>query len=238
MAAIVLAGGLGTRIRELSGTVPKALLPIAGRPFLEYLVRYLRQAGVRRIVLAVGFRADAVAAHFGSGAALGVEIAYSEEESLLGTGGAIRQACQHVERWPVLVLNGDSFVAADYASMLAVHQARGVAATIGLAHVPDSGRFGRAELDADGMLKGFSEKGATGPGLVNAGVYLLEERALQCIPAGPSSFEREGLPALVAQGACGVVAPGGFVDIGIPDDYQRLANEPSLLLRAVGPGAP
>jgi D-glycero-alpha-D-manno-heptose 1-phosphate guanylyltransferase len=234
MVAIVLAGGLGTRVRGVSDTMPKPMLPVAGRPFLEYLLGYVAAAGIPRAVLAVGHRAEAVIAHFGNGSALRMELTYSVERDPLGTGGALRQACEHLDRWPALVLNGDSFVAVDLAAMMAAHQSRGARLTVALASVPDTGRFGRVRLDAGGSIVAFDEKAVTGPGLVNAGAYLVEREVVEVLPDGRSSFERELLSAIAGEEAWGFITSGFFVDIGVPDDYRRLVQAPAAFLQAVG----
>jgi D-glycero-alpha-D-manno-heptose 1-phosphate guanylyltransferase len=232
--AIVLAGGLGTRMRAVSDTVPKTMLPVAGRPFIEYLLAYVAAAGVQRAVLAVGHRAEAIASHVGGGRALGLEVAYSEEREPLGTGGALRLASEQVDRWPALALNGDSFVAVDLAAMMAAHQSHRPRLTVALADVRDTGRFGRVRLDAGGRIAAFDEKASSGHGLVNAGVYLLEREVMEMLPNGTSSFERELLPAMAGTDALGFVTSGFFVDIGVPADYQQLVESPAAFLRSVG----
>jgi NDP-sugar pyrophosphorylase family protein len=232
VAGVVLVGGLGTRMRSLTTNVPKPMLPVAGHPFLEHVLRYLAAAGLRRVVLAVGYRSEAVMRYFGDGARVGLELVYADEEEPLGTGGAIRQACGATGGWPVLVLNGDSFVALDVGAMLGAHVARRARITMALAEVRDAGRFGRVRLGSDGTIVGFDEKTASGPGLVNAGVYLLEEEVVASIPAGRSSFERDTLTRLHGKGTLGFTTRGYFVDIGVPEDYQRLVTDPRAFVDA------
>ncbi len=235
--AVVLAGGLGTRMLRISALLPKPMLPVAGRPFIEHQLTFLRAAGVRRVVLALGHLGDLVRDHVLRLGPLGLNVDFSQEQRPLGTGGALRLACQRIKRWPVLVLNGDSFVSIDLRGMLAAHRASRTPLTVALARVDDTSRFGRARVDSAGAILDFEEKGQQGPGLVNAGVYLLEARALSELPEGASSLERDVFPRLVTQGATGYVTTGYFVDIGVPDDYQRLVAEPSVFLQAVAGGA-
>ncbi|MBI3945599.1 MAG: D-glycero-beta-D-manno-heptose 1,7-bisphosphate 7-phosphatase [Armatimonadetes bacterium] len=222
MTAVILCGGLGTRLRPVIGDLPKILAPIAGRPFLHSLLAYLRGQGITDVVLATGHGAAAVAACGGDGSARGLRLRYSEETEPLGTGGAIRLAAPQIGSDPFLVLNGDSLVGADLARTVAFHQERGARATLVLAEVPDKTRFGSVLLEPDGRVAGFVEKGASGPGRINAGIYVMNREVLQAIPAGRSvSVEREVFPALVGRGLYGLVAPGPFIDIGTPEAFAE-----------------
>jgi len=236
VSAVVLVGGLGTRMRVVSGDLPKPMLPVAGRPFLEHLLRFIRRAGVRRVILATGYRAEAVRRHFGDGSIVGLELLYSPEDEPLGTGGALRLACEKTERWPVLALNGDSFFAVSLASLLTAHGLARAKLTMALVEVADTGRFGRVRTSPGGNILGFEEKSGSGPGLVNAGVYVLEKQVLAAIGPGPCSFERDALPRLLGDRTLGVPTPGLFVDIGLPDDYQRLVAAPEEFLGATSEG--
>ena len=231
--AVILVGGLGTRLGALACDGPKPLVPVAGRPFLEHLVRWLVRGGVRRIVLAVGHRAERVEEHFGDGAAFGAEIVYSREDEPLGTGGALRQAAARTDAWPVLALNGDSFAAVDLGAMLSAHVLTQARLTVALTEVAECGRFGSVRPGPDGAILRFAEKSSEGPGLVSAGVYLLERDVVAMIPPGRSRLEHDVFPRLAGEGACGFVARGYFVDIGLPEDYRRLADHPEPFLAAL-----
>jgi NDP-sugar pyrophosphorylase family protein len=223
--AVVLAGGLGSRLRAVVGDRPKALAPVAGRPFLEYLLRHLADAGVREAVLCTGFGADAVAEVMGDGARFGLRLRYSREDRPLGTGGALRQAAAMLGPGPALVLNGDSLVSLPLAALCALHAGRAARATLLLARVPDCSRFGAVSIDPDGRMLRFEEKHRAGPGLVNAGVYLVEQSVLQTIPGGREvSLEKEVFPGLIG-GLYGLVVDTELVDIGTPESLaaaQRL----------------
>ena len=221
MQAIVLAGGLGTRLRSVVADLPKPMAPVAGRPFLAWILDRLAQAGFERVVLAVGYRHEDIEQHFGH-AWRGVELHYSVEAQPLGTGGALRLAAEHVGRWPVFVLNGDTFLDLDYGAMFEAHGKGGEQMSLAVCEVADAGRYGALDIDA-GHVRGFLEKGRTGPGVINAGTYLLSQDVLGCIPHGvPFSFEQQLLVPEV-----GVIRPaafrteGLFIDIGVPEDYAR-----------------
>jgi NDP-sugar pyrophosphorylase family protein len=229
---LILAGGLGTRLRPIVADRPKALAPIGDQPFLEIQLTLLRDQGARRFVLCVGHRADQIRALMGDGSRLGVQIDYSVESGpLLGTGGALRLAERFIQP-RALVLNGDTYLAADYARLHAQHVAErsgaGVVATLALARLDDARRFGTVLLEPGGRyLAGFHEKqedpARAGPGWLNAGAYVIERDLVDLIPPGvPRSLERDVFPAALAAGRRLAAFPCAepFFDIGTPDDFQ------------------
>jgi len=228
MQAVILAGGLGTRLRSVLGDLPKPLAPVQGRPFLEYLIEHLRQHDVTHLVLCVGYRRELLQQHFGDGSALGVQIAYSVEREPLGTGGALWQARSLLDE-TFLVLNGDTFFAANLAALIQAHADGGTpatgeaVATIALRHMPDVARYGDVVLDEISCVTQFNEKGRAGPGLLNAGVYVFSRRVLECVrEQRPLSMERGVFPELVRRRALrGCVLTGYYVDIGLPDSYAE-----------------
>lgn len=234
--AVILVGGLGTRLGNLARGLPKPMVPVAGRPFLEYLVLQLHDAGFDRIVLASGHGAEAVRAHFGDGGAWGVSIAHSPEPEPLGTGGALCQAAALVDADRFLALNGDSYLAIDPGAVFAgVHD--DVPAVLALRDVPNAARFGSVELTAAGSVKRFTEKTSLeGPGLVNAGIYAFARGVFDSLPPGqPSSLEHQLLPRLASEGRLrGLRFDAYFVDIGVPETYLALVADPTPLLRATG----
>ncbi|BDG07181.1 nucleotidyltransferase family protein [Anaeromyxobacter paludicola] len=231
-AAVILAGGFGTRLPEVSATRPKPMADVGGRPFLELVVAHLRSCGVREVVFSTGYKSEVIEAHFGDGARFGVAARCVREPEPLGTAGALRLALPFLgDR--ALVLNGDTYVDVDVAAMLAAHLAAGAAATLAAVPREDASRFGRLVVEGD-RLTGFEEKRPErAPGLINAGVYLLERRVIEAIPAGRAvSFERETLPGLLAAGApVGVFRhAGAFEDIGIPESlaaFREWAASPA-----------
>lgn len=228
MIAVVLVGGFGTRLRPLTNTTPKALLPIAGRRMLERIVDQLAAGGVTEIVLALGFKTDAFTEAFPAGRISGLPMrAYSEPEPL-DTAGAIAFAARSAgltERF--LVVNGDIITDLDVREVVAAHEAWGSEATIHLVSVEDPTSFGVADIDPDGSISRFVEKPArheAPSNLINAGTYVLEPSVLELIPVGGKvSVERVVFPALAARGSL-----RGFAT----DDYWLDTGRPELLLQA------
>ncbi|HEX4871867.1 MAG TPA: nucleotidyltransferase family protein [Nevskiaceae bacterium] len=221
--AVVLAGGLGTRLASVVRDVPKPMAPVNGRPFLEYLLAHLEGQGVRQVVLAVGHLREVIIRHFGD-RFRGLALSYSVESEPLGTGGAIRQAFEQAGFARAFVLNGDTHCPVDLAALQACHEAQAAELTLTLTEVADSDRFGAVSLDDQGWVRAFREKQASrGPGLINAGVYLMERRLLERAPAQPRfSFETELMQASVGQAAiAGHISPASFIDIGIPSEFAR-----------------
>lgn len=218
LTAAILCGGLGTRLRSVVSDRPKVLAEVAGQPFLTLLLRTLDEAGIRRVILCTGYKAAAIRAIYGTvfGA---LTIEYSHEDRPLGTGGALAQAARSVEG-DLLALNGDSYCAVDFSALLSHHRASGAAATLSVCEVADTAAFGRVTLDNQARVLGFSEKGASGPGPVNAGVYLLPSDWLREVVPGQSvSLERELLPAWLSRGVGAFAVPGPLIDIGTPQTY-------------------
>ncbi|MBY0232205.1 MAG: nucleotidyltransferase family protein [Gemmataceae bacterium] len=219
--AAVLAGGLGTRLRSALPDRPKVLAPVHDRPYLHHLLRWLHDAGLTECVLLVGHRADQVRAAMGA-RACGVELSYSEEASPLGTGGAVTNAVRLIASRRLLLLNGDSHCGLDLKAFIRRHEASGAKASMALARVAEPGRYGQVTLIGDRVWR-FVEKGPShGPGLVNAGVYLLEPEAVQALPSGPSSLERDLFPVMSREGnLAGCPTDGPFLDIGTPESYAQ-----------------
>ena len=221
MQAIVLAGGLGTRLRGVVPDLPKPLAPVSGRPFLAIVLEQLRSQGFSLAVLSVGFRHELIRQAFGERFG-GLAIDYAVEDRPLGTGGAIRLAARACSEPDVFVLNGDSYADLDFADMQARHCEAHVPLTVCAVEVPDAARYGRI-LVRDDRITGFSEKGAAGPGLINAGIYLMR-RNLLAVPELPEvfSFESDVLEARLADlRPLAYQTRGRFIDIGVPEDYAR-----------------
>lgn len=222
--AIILAGGFGTRLAAVVADVPKPMAPVAGRPFLEHLLDRLLSQGVRRVVLAVGYKHEVIQNHFGS-EYRGLEVSYSVETDPLWTGGALRQAFEEAGLVRALALNGDTFCTADLSAFSAAHAKADRACSLTLVPVEDAGRYGAVELDAAGRVSAFREKNPQpAPGLINAGVYALERRVFELAPPEKKfSFEQAVLQAHAASaGFAGFIATDAtFIDIGIPEDFYR-----------------
>jgi mannose-1-phosphate guanylyltransferase len=225
---VVLAGGLGTRLRGAIGALPKILAPVAGRPFLDILLDHIAAHDFRRVVLLLGYRADAVEAHLAASPPHHLAIETVIETRPLGTGGALRAARPLLHSDPVLVMNGDSFVAFDAAGFLSAYQRSRADAALICVPVPDVSRYGALELDADSRLVRFREKRPNGgPGLINAGVYLLGRAFLDALADGDgASFERDVLERQPPGSMFAFRTSGAFLDIGTP---ESLAQAPAML---------
>ena len=219
---IVLAGGLGTRLRSAVADRPKVLAEVRGRPFLAYLLDQLAEAGLRDAVLCVGYRAERIQQTFGNAYA-GLRLAYCVETTLQGTGGAIRDALPLAASDPLIALNGDSYCQTDFPALWAWHRDRGAQATLLLRWMADPARYGRVELDEQGGVRAFAEKcDRARPGWINAGVYVLSRAVVNAIPAGgPVSIEREVFPRWIGRGLTGCPGDGKFLDIGTPESYAE-----------------
>jgi NDP-sugar pyrophosphorylase family protein len=231
--AVILCGGLGTRIRGVVADRPKALITVRGRPFLEWLLlRLARRDNVGHVVLATGHLGEMIEEHFGTQPWCGLKLSYSREREPLGTGGALRLAAPLTRSRELLVLNGDTYSDYDVDRLLEVHVHTAAAATLWLSRSDKPGRFGGVTLDTKGRVASFTEKTkANSPRLVNAGVYVIEQDVIaEFKPAGPLSLERDVFPSLVGRGLTGVEGPGEFVDIGTP---ESLAAADSNLARAL-----
>ncbi len=225
ITATILAGGFGTRLRSVVSGRPKVLAEVNNRPFIAYLLDQLSQAGVKTVVLCTGYLGEQIKAIFGE-YYKGLTLLYSQERSALGTGGALRLALSLFKSEIVLVLNGDSFCQTNLPYFLNWHIVKKAIASLLLTEVSDIGRYGSVRLEMDGKIMSFEEKGMkTGPGLINAGVYLLNHVFLESIPVNTNiSLERESFPLWLNKGLYGFLSKGNFLDIGIPQDYATAGH--------------
>ena len=230
MRAVILAGGEGTRLRPLTLSTPKPVVPVVDRPFLCHQLDLLARAGVREVVFSVAYRPERVEAVFGDGNAFGVRIRYAVEETRLGTGGAVRHALELLDDRTV-VMNGDVLTDVDLSALLARHAAAGASATILLTPVPNPSAYGLVETDPDGRVTRFLEKPKPDEittDTINAGIYILETRIVDLIPPGVNhSIERGFFPALLARGdlVLGPVHRGYWIDIGTPAKYLQVHRD-------------
>jgi mannose-1-phosphate guanylyltransferase len=225
--AIVLVGGQGTRLRPLTVRTPKPMLPAAGVPLLTHQLLRLREAGVRRVVLATSYRAEVFSAHFGDGSVLGLELEYVTETEPLGTGGGIRNVADRLQSGPadpVFVLNGDVLSGHDLAAQLTTHAATEAAVTLHLVQVADPSAFGSVPTDG-GRVQAFLEKTPNPVSdQINAGCYLFRRDRIDGIPAGQVvSVERETFPGLLAAGevVSGYLENAYWLDLGTPQAFVR-----------------
>lgn len=221
----MLAGGFGTRLRERVPDLPKAMAPVAGRPFLEFLLDSLRAGGICDVVLSVGYRNEAIFKHFGDYYA-GIAIRYCVEQQPLGTGGAIAYALSQEPFETALILNGDTFLDLDYRVLLHWYAEEPKSVAMVLRHQPDVARYG-AVLTSGERVVGFAEKGRSGPGLINAGVYIVQSDIFAGFDhAETFSFETDFLQrhCLTLQPRA-YVSDAYFIDIGVPEDFDRAQRE-------------
>lgn len=226
--AIVLAGGLGTRLRSAVPDLPKPMAPILGRPFLEWLLEYWTAQGIRRFVLSVGYRAEQIRRHFGD-RWHGAAIAYALEGAPLGTGGGLLQALARTRSDELLVLNGDTYFAVALEPFLVGHRAAAADCSLALFRSTDRQRYLSVTLDPDGRVLALDAPPSGHPPLVNGGVYLFRRAALEALPWPPGqhlSLESQLLPHALRSGwrLHGSEYADRFVDIGLPEDYARAAG--------------
>ena len=222
------------RLREVIKDLPKPMAPVAGRPFLEYLILQLAKFGINDIVLSVGYKKELIKSYFRSGESLGVNISYSEEDEPLGTGGAIKKAAQLIDDESMIAMNGDSFLDLNFDDFISFYKNTGVRAALALAYVEDTARYGRVETGENSVIKSFSEKGQSGSGLINSGVYLFSRDVINGIAKGNVSVESDVFPGLVNQGLCGMSVKGFFIDMGLPEDYLKVSQHAEILNYAAG----
>lgn len=224
ITAVLLVGGMGTRLRSVVSSGPKPLARVGKLPFLELLVRQLQTQGIRRIVMCTGYLAEEIEKAFGNGrSGSNVTIQYSREDRPLGTAGAIKRAQNWLEKESAfLVMNGDSFLEADLSRLIRFHRDCKGLASLALVRVEDAGRYGTVQVDSEKRVVGFREKtGDAAPGLINAGVYVFNREIFDQIPDVPSSLERDIFPQVLQRGIYGLETHGMFIDIGTPEDYSR-----------------
>jgi D-glycero-D-manno-heptose 1,7-bisphosphate phosphatase len=223
--AAILVGGRGTRLGQITETIPKPMLPVGGRPFLDYQMWFLRKSGITEVVMCVGYLSEIVEARYGVAPPFGLRVLFSHESLPAGTGGALALARSHLDE-TFFVLNGDTILDVEFGALAAVLAEDSVVlGALALRHVPDAGRYGRASLE-DRRITGFGEKSLDGPGLINGGVYCLKRSALDLLPSPPCSLEKDLFPRLAGEGRLlGKPCDGYFIDIGLPETLARADTE-------------
>lgn len=225
--AIILAGGLGTRLKPTVTDLPKPMAPVNGKPFLSFLLRYLNHYGIKQVLLSVSHLREKIMNHFGNHAE-GLAINYIIEETPQGTGGGLRLALEHCTDEKVIVLNGDSFFDIDLERFSEMHDASGSVFSLALRKVDDTSRYGAISASDDGRILSFAEKqNHGGAGSINGGVYLVNRQAfLSETHAGIFSLEKDYLEKKAGTlPVYGFTFEGYFIDIGIPEDYRRAQHE-------------
>ena len=234
--AVVLVGGKGTRLRPLTLSTPKPMLPIAGLPFLTHLLSRIAAAGVEHVILGTSYKAAVFEAEFGDGSKLGLQIEYVTEQHPLGTGGGIANVAPRLRHDTVLVFNGDVLSGADLGQLLASHHDNDADLTLHLVRVGDPRAFGCVPTDDDGRVTAFLEKTDDPPtDQINAGCYVFKREIIDRIPRGREvSIEREVFPALLSDGVrvYGYVDATYWRDMGTPEDFVRGSAD---LVRGIAP---
>ena len=254
MQAILLCGGMGTRLRSVVSDRPKPMADICGKPFLQYLLEMLRDKGITEVIFALGYMGEMIKEYFQDGSAFGLKIAYSYEEEPLGTGGAIRNALPKILEEEVLVLNADNYFPMDYQGLLCFHQENDGDFSLATRAVPDISRYGAVRRDVAGRILAWNEKlgdggqqlgeGSKQPiegsaqqaasaspkslsGEINGGIYVMKKSLIAEIPEGKQSLEQDCIPKWLSEGKriFGLPFHGYFMDIGIPKDYQQFITD-------------
>lgn len=227
MKAVILAGGMGTRLRPVTGDRPKPMVPLLGKPLMEHIVSLLHDQGFTEICAAVRYRAGDIMAHFGDGSRFGVHMQYRLEQEPLGTAGAVKNCEDFCSGEDVLVISGDAACDFDLAALMAEHQRRNAAVTLALYRHPEPLRYGLAVTDGDNRVRGFVEKpdwSRVVTDLVNTGIYIVSPRAMAQVPEGQAfDFAKDLFPLLLRQGELllGLPMAGYWCDVGTPVSYYR-----------------
>ena len=226
MKAVILAGGLGTRLRPVTGEHPKPMAPVLGRPVMEHIVELLRRNGYTQICAALHYRAGEIMAHFGDGRKFGVELEYRIETDNLGTAGSVKNCRDFYRDEDFLVISADAACDYDLGLLMRVHMEREALATLALSAEKTPLRYGLAVTDEEGYIRSFIEKPdwpQVVTDLVNTGIYVLSPGAMERVPEGPFDFGRDLFPKLLKEGVAlyGQVMQGYWRDIGTPQDYYR-----------------
>lgn len=234
--AVILAGGLGTRLRKVVSNVPKSLAPIAGRPFLDWLLTALCRKGVDEVLLLLGYGAEKIMAFVGNGSKWGIKATYSIEDEPLDKAGALRNALSLISRPTFFFLNGDTLLDLNFDEMLSFHLSKKAKLTIAVRPWKDLSRVDPVKIDDEFKITTFGVKDVPseddGLWLVNGGLYVVEKDVVEGLPLKRLSWEATVIPDLVERGVVyAYVSNGYFIDIGVPDDYFRAQREIPEILR-------
>lgn len=224
MEAIILAGGFGTRLREIVDTVPKPMAPVDGKPFLYYIFRWLNRYQVSKVIISGGYKSESIIGYFGN-SFMGIPVVYAIEEKPLGTGGAIMFSLMETTEANILIVNGDTYFPVDLNMFYNEHLSRGSKITIALSKMKDFSRYGTVECKQDYVTR-FNEKKPCKEGLINGGIYLINRAYLESKQLSASfSFEKEILEKETVKLMVKCMAFNDpFIDIGIPEDYLRASS--------------
>jgi len=223
--AIILAGGLGTRLRSVVSELPKCMAPVAGKPFLHYVIVHLQKQGVDKFIFSIGYKSEAIIEYLNQLSTINYQLSIEDEP--LGTGGAIKLACNKVTEKNILVLNGDTLFSVDVLKLSALHELNNADCTLSLKPMQNFDRYGVVELNENLSVASFKEKQFYNNGLINGGVYALnaEKFVTEKLPE-KFSFEKDYLEKFYTKRKMyGFIQDEYFIDIGIPEDYERAQKE-------------
>lgn len=225
MECIILAGGMGTRLRSVVSDVPKCMAPVAGKPFLYYLFTTLIESGFTHIILSLGYKHEVIEEWIASGS-FPIAISSVTEDTPLGTGGAVKLALSRASEEEVFILNGDTFFEVSFTDMLTLHKQTRSAATLALKEMRQFDRYGVVDIEMpSNRILRFHEKQYCESGLINGGIYLINRRELDGYPA-KFSLEKDFFEKQVSSSTLsGYISNGYFIDIGIPEDYERAQTD-------------
>ena len=221
MEAIILAGGLGTRLQKVVSDIPKPMAPVAGKPFLYYIFAWIRKYPVDKIILSIGYKAESITEYFGN-SAFDIPVEYVVEKKPLGTGGAVKLALERTEGNDILILNGDTWFPVDIRKLIEFHIEKKSIFTVALKRMLDFDRYGTVELEKNKILK-FKEKKYCHEGLINGGIYIARREYVsswkmpEVFSLEKDILEKEAGKLILN----GMVFDDPFLDIGVPDDYAK-----------------
>ena len=221
--AILLCGGLGKRLRPVLGGKQKVMAEIKKRPFLDIVIKYVAKFGFKRFILCVGYKGDEIKRYYQNKENRGIEIIFSEEKDLLGTGGAIKNAEPLIKSSPILIMNSDSLCEFDLKKFLDFHSAKNALVSMVLADIKGTTDYGAVSLGESCNITGFNEKSSAAKGgFISIGVYLFEKAALSSMPqSGKFSLEYDFFPKILNKMFFGYVTKEPFIDIGTPEKYKK-----------------
>jgi NDP-sugar pyrophosphorylase family protein len=224
--AVILAGGPGVKMRPLTYEVPKPLIPVRGRPLIEYTIELLREAGIREIILAIGHLGEKIKEEVGGGRKYGVKVSYSEEESFLGSAGALRNAREFILDKPFLVINGDVLIKIAVSDFIQFHQEDKYLATIALSNSAESKDYGSVLLRGEKIIKFLEKKKTRGPQLINAGLYIFNPQIFEYIPKKGKACLEDIFVQLAKEGKlAGFPFEGAWFEVSTPANYERAIKE-------------
>ncbi|MGA1978330.1 MAG: nucleotidyltransferase family protein [Bacteroidales bacterium] len=224
MEAVILAGGMGTRLREIISDVPKPMAPVNGKPFLYYVLKWLSSFKVEKLVLSTGYKSESIIGYFGK-SFLNIPVEYAVEDKPLGTGGGLLAAAGHTAGDNILAVNGDTYFPIDLSRLCSAHTKKNSLFTVALKKMKDFSRYGAVDINGDNIIM-FNEKKFCREGLINGGIYMLNRKVLSMEKfPGAFSLEKDLLEKMAgSSGLKSMVFDDPFLDIGIPEDYEKAAS--------------